>query len=500
MNLARSSGGAHISPQDMGASGARNWAEALVALREVLSLDAGSLEALFAAYLGAAKRAFGLRTGVIGALQGDRLTFLSVLSDVPVPFQEGTSRPVRSLFVSDALKARASLLCHHIATNESLRSHPIYLEGNFETYASAPIRVGPTIFGVLSLLDPAPRVRAFDEADRAFLELLADTLGRAIERRELEARRREAETKRREASVMFSAAFTNAPIGMALVGLDGRLLEVNEAACAIFGYSEEELLKRDFQSITYPEDLEADLELVRSLLAGAARDYQIEKRYVRPNGELVWAQLNVTLVRFEDGTPRCFISQIQDINTRRTMSAQLAERQTALEDANRKLKDLAALDPLTGTLNRRALHQRLDDEIRTAARTRTPVGFIMVDVDHFKAYNDAHGHLEGDAALKTVAQCLMGAARKSDMVGRFGGEEFLLVLPNTSDAAVWDVAERLRQRIASSPDMRWPLTVSAGVHVLHPDGQPLSSDVPIAQADKALYLAKQSGRNRVERA
>ncbi|WP_164738573.1 sensor domain-containing diguanylate cyclase [Aquabacter cavernae] len=484
--------------QDAHAASRRDGAESLRALRELLNLDDVCLEALYDAYLDTARRVFGLRTGVVGAIEGDAMVFLCVRSDVPVPFLEGASRPLDTLFVSLALKQHTSLLCHHIAAHESLRAHPIYLEGNFETYAAAPIRVGSTIFGVLSLLDPEPRDRPFDEADRAFLELLADTLGRAIERAGLETRRREAETKRREANVMFSAAFANAPIGMALVGLDGHLLEVNKAACALFGYSEAELLKLDFQSITYPADLPGDLEMVQALLAGKAKDYQIEKRYVRPGGEVVWAQLNATLVRFEDGTPRCFVSQIQDISTRRSMSAELAVRQAELEEANSKLLQLAAHDPLTGTLNRRALRQRLDADMQDAQRTGAPLGFIMVDVDHFKAYNDAHGHLEGDFALKVVAQCLMTAARESDAVGRFGGEEFLLVLPNTSETDAKSVAERLLKRIAASRDLRWPLTVSAGVHVLRTHGEHVAIDRPIARADEALYRAKQNGRNRVE--
>lgn len=471
---------------------------ALGALRDLLSLQTQSRQTLFDAYLAAGKAIFGMRTGVIGGLQADMLTFLRVASDVDVPFVEGTSRPVRSLFVSDALKSRTSLMCHNIAAHESLRAHPIYLEGQFETYASAPIRVGASVFGVLSLLDPEPRSHPFDATDRAFLELLADTLGRAIDRQDLEARRREAETKRHEASLLFSAAFTNAPIGMMMVDLDGQFLEANAAACSFLGYSETDLLTRNFQSITHPDDLAADLALVRALLSGTARDCQLEKRYLRPNGEAVWAQLNATLVRFEDGTPRCFIAQIQDINTRRLLSAQLAERQADLEAANQKLQALADIDPLTGILNRRALDQKIEDVLRLAAREGTPTGFIMVDVDHFKHYNDAHGHLEGDGALKVVARVLERGARKSDVVGRFGGEEFLLVLPKTGAAALCEVAERIRAGVAASPDLLWPLTVSAGLHVADQKGGPIEIQEPISKADRALYLAKEKGRNRIE--
>ncbi len=475
-----------------------DWAQALQSLKHLLTLSDVGLEQLYDAYLGAAREVFGLKIGVIGTLDAGVYTFAKIQAEAQFPYREGDTRPIANLFAAEAMNTQASLFCHDIGRDPQLSAHPLYHEGHFETYAAAPIRVAGTTFGVISLLDPDPRPEPFTSQGRIYLELLADMLGQAIGRRELEARRLSAEQKSRDANVLFGTAFANAPIGMSLVGLDGRFLKVNAAAGRLFGFTEADLLKRDFQSITYPPDLDADLDQMQALLAGDTTDYEMEKRYVRPNGEIVWAQLDVALARHDDGTPRCFVSQIQDINPRRALMSELDLRRRELEDANRKLIQLAALDPLTGMLNRRALRQRLDEEMANAVKAGTPLAFVMVDVDHFKDYNDRHGHLQGDVALKQVAHCLKGAARGGDTVGRFGGEEFMLLLPQTGEKDAFSVAERVRTRVATSKDLRWPLTVSAGVHVFQPEGVAIPVDRPIAQADVALYKAKQLGRNRVE--
>ncbi|TCT08103.1 sensor domain-containing diguanylate cyclase [Aquabacter spiritensis] len=477
-----------------------DWAEALQSLRHLLALDESCLDVLFDRYLDVACATFGLRVGVVGKIEGEDLQFQRILADSPVPFAAGDSRPLSALFAADALRAGASLLCHDVGEDPILSRHPLYLEGRFETYAGAPIRVGSRIFGILSLLDPAPRATPFPEEARAFLDLLADTLGHAVARREIEAARQLAEEKSREAAALFTTAFANAPIGMALVGLDGTFLKVNTAVCRFLGYSEADLLGRTFQSLTFPDDLAGDLSLMQGLLTGEAKDFQMEKRYVRSDGMIVWGQLNAALVCFEDGRPHCFVSQIQDINPRRALMAELDVRRRELEEANRKLLQQAAIDPLTGTLNRRALRQRLDEEMAHAVKAGAPLAFVMVDVDHFKDYNDRHGHLQGDIALKKVATCLRGAARETDTIGRFGGEEFMLLLPETGDDTARLIAERLRERIATSAELRWPLTVSVGVHVFHPEGKIVPVDRLIALADLALYRAKQLGRNRVEMA
>lgn len=124
---------------------------------------------------------------------------------------------------------------------------------------------------------------------------------------------------------LFQSAFEFAAIGMALVSPEGKWLRVNRAICEITGYSEAELLERTFQDITHPDDLEADLENVRKMLAGEIKTYQMEKRYFHKNGSIVWILLSVSLVRTKPGEPLFFISQIQDITRQKASEDKLAK-------------------------------------------------------------------------------------------------------------------------------------------------------------------------------
>ena len=127
----------------------------------------------------------------------------------------------------------------------------------------------------------------------------------------------------READERFRQSFENAPIGMALVAPDGRFIRVNRSLCEMTGHGEEQLLAGNFQEITHPDDLDADLSLLERLLAGEIKTYELEKRYIRPDGSVVWCLLTVSLVREPDGSPRYFISQIQNIDARKRAEAQL---------------------------------------------------------------------------------------------------------------------------------------------------------------------------------
>ena len=130
-----------------------------------------------------------------------------------------------------------------------------------------------------------------------------------------------------ESEQKFTLAFQNAPIGMALVSIDGYFLKVNQAICNILGYKNHELLNLDFQSITHPEDLEADLENVNNLLQGKINTYSIEKRYTHKSGKIVWTRLDVSLAKDLNQKPLYFISQIQDITLSKSQEIRLLEYQ-----------------------------------------------------------------------------------------------------------------------------------------------------------------------------
>jgi two-component system cell cycle response regulator len=165
---------------------------------------------------------------------------------------------------------------------------------------------------------------------------------------------------------------------------------------------------------------------------------------------------------------------------------------------NRRLQQAALMDPLTEVPNRRYAMDRMQQEWSAADRNERPMACMVIDVDHFKSVNDTHGHDVGDTVLRRVAETLKHTARMQDVIARLGGEEFLVLCPNTDTAAAAQCAERLRQAVQQ---LRVPIgagtlqvTISIGVAAL--DGEMLGPDAMIKAADQAVYAAKQSGRNR----
>lgn len=168
----------------------------------------------------------------------------------------------------------------------------------------------------------------------------------------------------------------------------------------------------------------------------------------------------------------------------------------------RRMEEMATTDGLTGCLNRSTADALLRHELERGRRHAAPVAFVLLDLDHFKDVNDCHGHHAGDVALRTFAQEVRQRLRGSDVVGRWGGEEFGLVLPATDAAGALRLVEQIREAVAQlsldDDDGRvFGLTVSAGIAVAPPDGS-LNAEQLFTQADRALYRAKADGRNRVE--
>lgn len=177
----------------------------------------------------------------------------------------------------------------------------------------------------------------------------------------------------------------------------------------------------------------------------------------------------------------------------------LARRLAELTIVNSELTRLAAVDPLTGLRNRRAIEQHLYDSISAARRHQLPLSVLVLDVDHFKSVNDMLGHRSGDAVLAQTARVLDGALRAEDAIGRWGGEEFLVVLPGTDEEGALRVAERLREALAADQAeaaraQGLPVTITIGVAEW--SQEPM--EVLVTRADNALYLGKSAGRDTVQ--
>jgi diguanylate cyclase (GGDEF)-like protein len=183
------------------------------------------------------------------------------------------------------------------------------------------------------------------------------------------------------------------------------------------------------------------------------------------------------------------------------LKASLYQSGQKLREAYKRIEELAELDELTGSFNRRCIMRMLDEEIARSARSGSPCSVALIDLDHFKRVNDTYGHPTGDEVLRTFAITMFANIRNIDRFGRYGGEEFLLVLPDMPNDGGMRALDRLRGIVANldwsafSPGMK--VTLSAGVATLKTNE---TTDSFLARADRALYAAKAQGRNRIARA
>jgi PAS domain S-box-containing protein/diguanylate cyclase (GGDEF)-like protein len=275
-----------------------------------------------------------------------------------------------------------------------------------------------------------------------------------------------------EAEERFRRAFDDAPIGFALVGLDGRWLRVNRVLCELTGWAESELLERRFQDITHADDLEADNARVARLIAGEIPMYQAEKRYLRPDGRPVWVALSVSLVRDAEGVPLYFVSQIQGIGERRR--------------AHRELERLAHHDSLTGLRNRR----KLTTDLARALEPDASGSFVLAifDLNGFKRYNDSFGHPAGDVLLQRLAHRLERAAGPNGRAYRLGGDEFCLLAQASTEEAEALIEDALDAFAEAGEG--FAITSSVGV-VLLPE-EAVDPDAALRLADERLYVYKQA--------
>jgi diguanylate cyclase (GGDEF)-like protein len=191
---------------------------------------------------------------------------------------------------------------------------------------------------------------------------------------------------------------------------------------------------------------------------------------------------------------RYALEQRRLLSEREAFAQRLEDARADLQRRNDQLEHSATHDPLTGLLNRAALSQLRENPLAMAKLQHAPYTLMLLDVDHFKQVNDRHGHLLGDRALRAVADAVAGSTRHDDIAVRYGGEEFLILLPDTRLATATQVAERIRQHIARAA-LPFPLTVSIGLAA----GEPTRdwSERVFDRADQALYRAKATGRNRI---
>ncbi|MEY3220220.1 MAG: hypothetical protein RIT27_1577 [Pseudomonadota bacterium] len=314
--------------------------------------------------------------------------------------------------------------------------------------------------------------------------------------------RKQTEEKLRQ----LSQAVEQAPVSIVIANTNGNLQYVNPRFAQVTGYSREEVLgenPRILKSGQTPP--EKHVELWNTITQGKIWCGELINK--RKNGEIYYESAIISPICDDQGKITHYVGVKEDITDRKRAERALLESnlqlQVQLNEIKRlenELREQANRDPLTGLYNRRYLHEKLPQEIVRATQQNYPISFIMIDLDHFKTINDQFGHDMGDLVLQTFAKQLLQQIRSTDIVCRYGGEEFLVVLPNTSIEAAYQAAERWRVsleklKITVEEHHNIYATLSSGIAFFPQHGATITK--VISAADKALFQAKEYGRNRV---
>jgi len=258
--------------------------------------------------------------------------------------------------------------------------------------------------------------------------------------------------------------------------MEGYFVELNEAWSEQLGYSTAELRAVPFVERVHPEDRERTEAEAAALFEGANTS-SFENRYLAKDGSWHWLRWSSQLSPDES----LIYARAADVT-------ELKQVETEREELLGKVRDMATHDSLTGLPNRRVLEEQLPHAMARARRSGSPLCVALLDIDRFKAYNDNHGHLAGDEVLRQCARAWDDALRGEDTIVRFGGEEFLVLLPDTTPEEAAEVVERLRERTPMDQ------TCSAGLAAWDTVE---SADDLLGRADAALYLAKAGGRDQL---
>lgn len=334
--------------------------------------------------------------------------------------------------------------------------------------------------------------------------VIVDTIQRYLQRAQREIRRRQ---KAEDVLKLYSHAIEQGPTSIFITDPSGRIERVNSKFLKLTGYTEDEVIGKNPRILKSGKQPERFYKhLWETICSG--QEWQGEILNKKKSGELYWEKVSIAPILDAQNTIINFICIKEDITAQREarhkereINHRLKEQIQEINALQEKLKRQALRDSLTGLHNRYYMDEALEKEFANAQRAKYPISIILLDLDHLKTLNDIGGHATGDYALRSLAAQLRASTRKGDTVCRYGGDEFAIILPNTSPEDALARAQELNQRMKSLTllyrgDQVLRISFTAGVASYPIHGN--SSEEIFNYADVALYRAKLKGRNRVE--
>jgi diguanylate cyclase (GGDEF)-like protein/PAS domain S-box-containing protein len=414
-------------------------------------------------------------------------------SDIPGR-RPGDSFPLQGSVNEELARTRTGMLFYPTNVGEltGQYSHLVstFLEG-IQSFMSVPLISRDQVIGVLHFRSKTPN--AYSERDLRLAERIGAQIAGAIANAQLFTNLKRTENSLRESEGRFRGLVEQAAVGVAEIDMNTcRFLTVNRRLCEMVGRTEEELLALPFQAITLPEDLQLHDEKTRMMLVGAIDHYSLEKRYLRKDGGIVWVNITVSPLWKPGEAPGRNIAVVEDITDRKRM-------EEALRDSEKRYRELSIVDELTQLYNSRHFYFQLKIELGRSNRYKQPLTLLLLDLDNFKTFNDAYGHVEGDQVLRKLGQVVKRCLRETDFAYRYGGEEFTILLPMTTCVDGAATAERIRtqckkETFSPAPGHDVHMTVSIGLAQYQPQEDMKAF---VHRVDQLMYQGKKNGKDRV---
>ncbi|MEK6398677.1 MAG: diguanylate cyclase, partial [Terriglobus sp.] len=406
-----------------------------------------------------------------------------------VGFMGRRAMPVRESICQFAMKSPDLLVVNDTLEDEQFN---VPAAADIRFYAGARIvALDGTPIGALCVMDTEPS--SLTELQMRSLEILARQLSNRIQLRERAQSMAQIMSERDRDREMFMTILNNVPAEIYLKDKDGRLLFYNRKVADRFSVNDNAWLGKtssDLWDAPTAEGIQRDDQA--ALAGGIPKVALLELK--EPDGRI--SHWKTTKAPCHDSYGDTVLACCSvDLTEQVLREKHLRELSEELEEANRKLSSLALTDALTGLWNRRAFDSRLETAVMSAQRSKQPLAMMMLDVDHFKKINDSFGHPYGDEVLRHVAVILNRSKRADDVVCRFGGEEFAILMPGTDPEGALALGERIREAMHAFEWKKGPVTISMGISVF---SSMQSSDDLVDNADAALYAAKKGGRDRYE--
>lgn len=300
---------------------------------------------------------------------------------------------------------------------------------NFASVAAVPLLCRNNIFGALTVYSAYPD--AFDSEEIELLQILARSLAYAYNTLEIEEKRKEAERALKKSEKHYRTLVEALGEGVVVTDLDNKIQYVNPAICSLLGYKKSELIGRNFEDFIPPSQWSKIKEHNRLRLKGENSSYELQ--IITRSGDNKIVRITGVPIKDDTGQAITTLGVVSDV--------------TQVKELENKLLRQAREDALTGLYNRFYFNERIKEEIERAARYEHNLTFIMIDIDNFKEINDRFSHLMGDKVLKEVGGVLKACVRESDLAFRYGGDEFLLVLPETSSKEAQQLVKRIQKKV-----------------------------------------------------